>query len=344
MIYRKRVLAGLEKAYSVSAFPIGGRDRFLFASELARPSLAFDGQTLEPSRIPVSGGGTMSMVPLPDGRSFLAIESFFPPFAAAGSKLVRVGLGAEGWQKREALTLPYLHRFGILPAAGGQALVLSVLCEHKADKDDWSSPGLVYTAAMPSSTEGPIRPEPLLEGLPRNHGFFTGTYEGRPAAAVASDQGVHLLLPPASSDERWEVRRLIDAPSGEVWLADLDGDGIEELVTIEPFHGTALTVYHRNGNGGFRPVWKAPGALEFAHALWCGRLWGGVCGVCGSRRGEAPLFRFFYEGGTYRTELIEAGASAANVTVGRYRGQDCLLSANHGQDQCVMYLADHNDL
>lgn len=340
MTYEKRALAPLEKCYSVSTFPIGGRDRFLFASEVERATLVFDAQTLEPSEIPVAGGGNMSMVPLPGGQDFLAIENFFPPFAAAGSKLVRIGPGPEGWQKRDVLALPYLHRFGILPMAGGGThLLLSVLCRHKAHKDDWSSPGLVYAATLLSDPGVPVRLEPMLEGLPRNHGFFTGTFGGRPAAAVASDRGVHLLVPPAGAGGGWEVRQLIDAPAGEVWLADLDGDGAEELITIEPFHGTALTIYHRQAGGGFRPVWKLPEPLEFAHALWCGRLWGGPCGICGSRRGQAPLFRFFYEDGTYRTELIDAGASAANVTVGRYQGRDCLLSANHGQNLCAMYLA-----
>lgn len=340
MIYRKLVLAPLEKCYSVSAFPLGGTDRFLFASEIARPSLAFDGRTLSAETISVMGGGTMSMVPLPGSPDFLAIENFFPPFAAAGSKLVRVGLEGGAWQKRDVLDLPYLHRFGVLPVPGGHALVLSVLCRHKENKDDWSSPGLVYTAPLPLEPGQLPKLTMRLDNLPRNHGFFAGTYEGRPGAAVASDRGVHLLLPPVREGGDWEVRPLIHVPAGEVWLADLDGDGVEELVTIEPFHGTDLKIYHRQADGSFRPVWQFPEPLEFTHALWCGPLWGGVCGICGSRRGKAPLFRFFYEGGTYRTELIEAGASAANITVGRYQGRDCLLSANHGQNECVMYLAE----
>lgn len=340
MTYRKRVLAPLEKCYSVSALPGSGADRILFASEIARPALAFDGQTLAAETISVMGGGTMSMVPLPGSADFLAIENFFPPFAAAGSKLVRVGRKGGVWFKEDLLSLPYLHRFGVVPVPGGHALVLSVLCEHKGNKDDWSSPGLVCTAPLPLEPGRPLALTRLLDGLPRNHGFFTGTFAGHPAAAVASDRGVHLLLPPGPAGGSWKVRQLTGVPAGEVWLCDLDGDGLEELVTIEPFHGTALKIYHQTEAGEYQPVWQLPEPLEFAHALWCGPLWGGVCGVCGSRRGEAPLFRFFWQDGTFRTELIEAGASAANITVSRWQGQDCLLSANHGQNQCVMYLAE----
>ena len=180
----------------------------------------------------------MSMVPLPNSQDFLAIENFFPPFAAADSKLVRIGRREGTWHKEDILSLPYLHRFGLLPVPGGYALILSVLCEHKENRDDWSSPGRVYVA--PLDLESPLHLESVLEGLPRNHGFFTGTFGGRPAAAVASDRGVHLLLPPTAPGCSWEVHPLIHVPAGEVWLYDLDGDGLEELVTIEPFHGTAL--------------------------------------------------------------------------------------------------------
>lgn len=338
MTFQKQVLAEAEKCYAVSAFPVGGEDRFLFASEAGRPALAFDGQTLAAEEIPVMKGGTMSMVPLPDGKGFLAIEGFYPPFDAAGSRLVLVEGGAEGWRSREVLALPYLHRFGTVPVPGGRALVLSTLCGRKAHKDDWSSPGCVYAAPLDLRPDGPLRLVPLLEGQFRNHGFFTGTYQGRPAAAAASDQGIHLLLPPLRPGEAWEVSRLTDGPAGEVWLADLDGDGQEELIAIEPFHGSRLVVYHREPEGSFAPVWELPEGLEFAHALWCGTLWGRPCGVCGSRRGSAPLLRFFCEDGRYHTQTIEAGASSANVAAARFQGRDCLLSANHGRGQCAMYL------
>ncbi|MDE6923303.1 MAG: hypothetical protein K2P01_07090, partial [Oscillospiraceae bacterium] len=82
MTFQKRVLAEAEKCYAVSAFPVGGEERFLFASEAGRPALAFDGRTLAAEEIPVMKGGTMSMVPLPDGEGFLAIEGFYPPFDA----------------------------------------------------------------------------------------------------------------------------------------------------------------------------------------------------------------------------------------------------------------------
>ncbi len=342
MNYHKTVLAPLEKCYAVSAFPLGGRQRFLFASEVEAPCLCFDAESLSCETVWQGAGGTMAMVPLHGSATdFLAIQNFFPPFAAAASKLVWISRRQDGtYEVQDYLALPYLHRFGVVEGEEGAFLVLSTLCESKENKDDWSKPGGVYIAPLTASAEETPRPRRLLTGLFHNHGFFTGVVDGTAAVAVGSDQGVHLIQPPEKPGEDWRVRQLTDVPTGEVWLEDLDGDGALELITIEAFHGSALKVYHIDGAGTYRPVWQLPEALEFAHALWCGRLWGEVCGVCGSRRGEAPLLRFFYENGAYRTERIDTGASAANVWTAWRGGRQCLLSANHGQNECVLYTAD----
>ncbi len=340
MGWRKIVLAPLEKCYAVSAFRAGGRERFLFASEVEAPCLAFDRDTLEPEKIWARGGGTMAMAPIPGSGDFLAIQNFFPPFAAAGSKLVWISGDTGRWQTEDYLPLPYLHRFGLLRQGQKVWLALSTLCQSKAGRDDWSKPGGVFAAELTASPRESPRLQPVLSGLFRNHGFFTGRFAGREAVAVGSDQGVHLLFPPEAEGGAWKVRQLTRQPTGEVWLEDLDGDGRQELVTIEAFHGSNLKVYHQDAEGIFRPAWQLPEKLSFAHALWCGPLEDGTCGLCGSRRGRAPLLRFFFRDGDYHTEEIEAGASPANVCVGEYHGKPCILSANHGQDQCAMYLAE----
>ena len=343
MIYRRTQLASLEKCYAVSAFPLGGRERFLFASEVKAPCLSFDGEGLSRETIWEDAGGTMARVPLPGKTdAFLAIQNFFPPFAAADSKIVWVERQAAGdYRVEEYLRLPYLHRFGLVTRAGKTWLVLATLCREKANKDDWTKPGSVYAAPLTDSPEDTPVYREILGGQFHNHGFFTGTVCGVNAAAVGSDQGAFLLIPPETGED-WTVRQLTDRPTGEVWLEDLDGDGVQELVTLEAFHGSDLKVYHPDDSGIYREAWRLPEELEFAHALWCGELWGRVCGICGSRRGTAPLLRFFWDGNGYHTELIENGASAANVWVGEHNGEQCLLSANHGQNACVMYTAQES--
>ena len=335
----REVLARLEKSYAVNAFEVDGRLKFFFASEIDAPCLCIDGETLKTETVWQQRGGTMAIVPLP-GRNaeFLAIQGFYPPFAAASSKLVWVRrMSEEQWSVQDYLSLPYLHRFGLLTADGRIWLILATLCGSKLDRDDWSEPGSVYAAPLTDSPEQTPVPVPVLTGLFRNHGFYTGTCAGKPAVAVGSDQGVHLLLPPGRQKENWTIRTLTSVPTGEVWLEDLDGDGQDELVTIEAFHGSTLRVYHADREGNYHPVWQLPEQLEFAHALWCGSLWGQSCGVCGSRRGEAPLFRFFHDGGAYQVERLETGAAAANVWVAERNGKAYLLAANHGQNACVCY-------
>ncbi|MGN0995300.1 MAG: hypothetical protein ACI4PG_00180, partial [Candidatus Ventricola sp.] len=170
----KRVLAPLEKCYAVNAFELGGRLKYLFASEVNAPCLCIDAETLERDIVWSQGGGTMGMVPVGDaGDTFLAIQNFFPPFAAAQAKLVCVRATADGFETKDFLYMPYLHRFGVLRRGGRQFLVLSTLCRSKQSKDDWTQPGGVYVL---NPEEPQARPRPVLEGQFHNHGFFTGSF------------------------------------------------------------------------------------------------------------------------------------------------------------------------
>lgn len=335
MKIQKRVLAPLEKCYAVHALELGGRLKYLFASEVNAPCFCIDAETLACDTVWTQGGGTMGMAPFGDaGDTFLAIQNFFPPFVAADAKIVRVRATADGYETQDFLHMPYLHRFGIIAREGRQWLVLATLCRSKQNKDDWTQPGSVYSLDL---NDPEAKPRLVLDGQFHNHGFYTGSFAGQPCAAIGSDQGAWLLFPPEGEGEDWRIRQMTDVPTGEVWLEDLDGDGLEELATIEAFHGTALRVYHQTEEGRWRCVWTCAQSMTFAHALWCGELFGRRCGVCGSRRDTAPLFAFWMEDGQYRTELIEEGASASNVWVSRYRGQSCLLAANHGRNECAMY-------
>lgn len=49
-------------------------------------------------------------------------------------------------------------------------------------------------------------------------------------------------------------------------LSDLDGDGVKELMTIEPFHGNTIKVY-RMIDGQYQEVWKYDNPIDFAHTL-----------------------------------------------------------------------------
>lgn len=313
-----------------------GREKHLFASEVRAACYCFDAETGERETVWENEGGTMGMEPLPGCEDrFLAIRGFFPPFAAADSDIALVTKTEEGFTVEPYLQVPYLHRFGIVTTDRGSWLVLAVLCETKANKDDWSSPG--YVAAAPLENGKPGTPVRLLGGQFHNHGFAGCTFRGNAAVLTSSDAGAYAFTAPHGDTAEWKVERLTDVPTGEVRVCDMDGDGVEELITLEGFHGTDLKVWHLDENGKYAPVWQYPEPLAFVHPLWAGELWGKMCGISGGRRENGPLFLFRYEDGAYRTELIEDKAFSANVTVAERNGKQVILSANHGQNTCVMY-------
>lgn len=47
-------------------------------------------------------------------------------------------------------------------------------------------------------------------------------------------------MPPDSPDGEWRVEKILEGQVGEIAFADIDGDGLEEMMTIEPFHGNSM--------------------------------------------------------------------------------------------------------
>ncbi len=120
-------------------------------------------------------------------------------------------------------------------------------------------------------------------------------------------------------------------------LVDLDGDGRDELVTIEPFHGNALRAYRRTPSG-WRTFWEAE--LEFGHGLLAGPFQGRPSLLVSSRAGAKELLLFQHDPATParpRRVVVEAGAGAANALLVAHQGRDHILSANQAAGQIALY-------
>ena len=338
----KRVIAELPLCYCVAQIQYEGRPHFVVASEKEHACLLFDMYGRLADTVWEGPGGTMSIVQLPgaDG-AFLATHRFYSPNNAADAKIVLCRHTENGWEVRTLAELPYVHRFDILERDGVRYLLACCIksgCEYR---DDWRFPGMTLACRLPENLldappELRLEMTVLKDGMLKNHGYCRDTDSGTMTGLVTCEQGVFRFIPPAQGQGRWGIRRLIDAPVSDAVMLDFDGDGQKELLTLSPFHGDTLRVYHRDGDG-YTPVFEYGRPLEFAHAICAGVICGGPMAVIGHRKGERDLLAVEYAGGDYRVSLLDHDVGPANVMHAVVEGKDVLLSANREINEVAYY-------
>ena len=120
-------------------------------------------------------------------------------------------------------------------------------------------------------------------------------------------------------------------------LGDLDNDGEEELLTIEPFHGDVVRIWKRN-DSEWKAIYQVPFSMPFSHALWCGKLNGKTCAVLGYRQQEQALCIVEFNNRKFTTHMIDKGIGPANVWCFDYRGKSYIVSANREHNELALYL------
>ncbi len=297
MRFEKRRLADARQGYAVASLRLCGDQRIIAASEGAGPVVVFEGRELQRRVLLQGPGGCMGFAEVP-GRddAFFMITRFYPIFRAenAGVDLVRRSPRERwAWEGGRAIDLPFVHRVASVSTSEGDYLVAATVCGGKEHRDDWSRPGAVYAFEIDRALDRALTPVVVLEAVHRNHGLCLGMLDGRKALLVSGDEGVVALevegAPDGARSDPWRVSVIIDHPVSEVVLFDLDDDGEDELVTVEPFHGNEMSVYKRLG-GAWKKIFSAE--LAFGHGLSAGRLGGEPAVIVGNRDGSKDLLCF----------------------------------------------------
>ena len=347
MNVKKTVLARLNKPYAVAPLLYRGERHFLVAAEKADPCCLFSMEGKLRGTLWTEPGGVMTMAQIPgtDGQ-LLATAKFYSPDESPDAELVVVTPEGKGrWDMRCLAPIPHVHRFDILSRGGVNRLLA---CTVKSGQDfpegDWSHPGKVYTAILPQDLSGfdennPLELHVLMDGLHRNHGYTRCEKDGVPAGLVSADEGVFRLTPPETTDGDWQIEQLLDSPASDALLLDLDGDGLDELCTLAPFHGERVSIHHLR-DGAYREVWTLPGDAPFSHAICGGMLAGVPTFVTGCRGGKKNLLaiRYDHDAKDYRVTPIDEGRGPANVMLMKNdRGVDLLIAANRETDEVALY-------
>ena len=319
MHFRKRRLAAAEQGYSVAAQALLGADCILCAAEGPGPCLVFPAPEFTASVLAAGPGGCMGFAPLP-GRedALLMITEFYPIFESekAGVHLYRVSDGfAEPWLGRRVIDLPFVHRIATVDIDGTGYLVAATVCGGKDYRDDWSKPGKVYVSRIPDDLDMTWEVEPVHAEIHKNHGMNLGVYDRRQAVFISGSEGVFALFVPEEPGGPWEYDRLIEHEVSEVFPFDLDGDGVDELAVIEPFHGDAMGIY-KQLNGGWERIFAA--SLGFGHGMWAGSLAGESVVIVGNREGSKNLCCYRVASVspfTMEEIVVDAGSGTTNLTV-----------------------------
>jgi hypothetical protein len=137
--------------------------------------------------------------------------------------------------------------------------------------------------------------------------------------------------------EDWNLQPLFDREVSEMAFIDLDGDGLDELVTIEPFHGETLNVYK---NTGKKWELRISDSLSFGHGLSSGIRQKNPVIVVGNRSGSLALEAFAVHDllkGKYDRIVIEEDAGPTQTQVFSVGDLDYILSANQRKNEVALY-------
>ncbi len=288
MIVRRDKVLDIRFPYVVRKVSVDGRDRLLITSELPAhcPAIALDdfddAQTVWPME-----GGAISLDWIEGANGFVTIQAFYKGFQGLGARIVQVMYADGAWTETTIARLSNAHRLCVVEAGGVHYVLVTTLCGPKHGREDWSSPGAVYAGRIDPRSPAPLILHKLLGDIWKNHGVWEGSFKGQQAVFVSGEQGLFAFYPPASVGDEWTFDHLLNHEISETVVFDLDGDGEDEIVTIEGFHGNNVVVRKRAAEGVWREVYRYP--VDFGHVLLPVDLWGQPGLLVGYRGGNGAL-------------------------------------------------------
>lgn len=341
----KKVLANLDKCYSIAPLTYKGEEHILVAAEKTDRCIIFDGEGQEKATVWEGPGGVMTMVQVPgtDGQ-FMATHKFYSPNDSKEAKIVIATPVEEyKWEIRTLCDLPFVHRFDILKSGEDLYLIACALKSGHEYKNDWSMPGKVFAAKLPKdlsvfNDENQLELTVLKEGMLKNHGYSRIVEDGKESALVCAETGVFRFYPPEESED-WKIETLLEEPASDALLLDMDEDGKKELVVLSPFHGDEIRIY-KEGESGYEVVYEYPEKAEFLHAVWGCEINGVKTAVIGHRKGARRLMLFTYdkEAQRYAFKTIDDDCGPANAFKYTYAGKDRVIATNREIDEIAMYI------
>lgn len=334
----KKNIDNLSRCYSAAAIKIQGETHLLFSEE-AKGGRCFDyyGEEFKEKRMVWdNGGGTMSIIPLEHKEGeFLATEGFFPGFEAEKCKILWCKLKDDKWEVNDYITVPYLHRFDVFNVGDRKYLVGGVLCEKKDSREDWSSKGkIIYAELTEDYTEKPLFKEFPVR-ITKNHGYYKCMYKGKESCFFSGEEGVFRVW---GENNSLKCEQIFEKAVSDMAFIDIDNDGFEEMITIEPFHGNSVKLY-KEVNGKWEEIYEYKKPTNFAHAICSGKILGKNSFVIGIRKENKELFILQYddEKKSLNEIQVDREVGPANAFIINRKEEDIIVSCNHTVNEAAIY-------
>ena len=341
MKVKKRILANLDGVYVVNSIVLDGQLYFLAATEKRGKCLLFQPDEWKASVLWDTPGGCMSIVAVPGRqKTIMAIQGFLPIFQSESAGIVyghARGKATSVWDVNRVIDLPFVHRIEIVCPAGQPHVIAATVCNSKEFQDDWSKPGAVYISRIPEDPSAKWTVEPILENVRKNHGMHLNSLNGVDSVFISGQEGLYQILVPSEPQDKWQVNHLIDHEISDIYLGDIDADGIDEIVTIEPFHGNKLVIY-KYLKERWISVYQTD--LSFGHVVWIGNIQGRPAIIAGNRDNDKELVLLRPKSNNLNEMerlVIDKAIGPTQIAVIKRDGLDLILSANNGIGQVALY-------
>jgi hypothetical protein len=339
----KHTGSSMKAPYSVCYGYMAGKKVIASGSETVGGEFnLYTGDAWKPVPIVKDLGGIMAILfaEMSGVPTIITAEGLHPNFITrdAGVSIYCAENGVYGpWVRSRVADFPYIHRIALVNANGIQTVVAATLCGKKKDKDDWSNPGSVYAVQLQKNNPPfEVKTTTVLEGVKKNHGMFVQSVDDRETVYVSGEEGLFAIHVPKETGD-WVVEKILDEPISELALYDLDDDGNDEIVAIQPFHGDMVCIYKKE-KGTWSRVFEME--TELGHGIWAGNIGGKNGFVLGSRAGKRDFCIYTIESSepwSMRKCMIEKGTGTAQLAVIHEPENDLIVSTNNYLNEIALY-------
>ena len=159
----------------------------------------------------------------------------------------------QNWTSHRIADVPFIHRIALanFVPGGKPFLIVASIRGEDGKPGEWHSPGSLWCYELPDNPHATWQNRLLDNALHINHGLSINDVnsDGRDDVLISCTEGlIWYEAPSAPMTGEWGKWTISDRECSDAYAADIDGDGINEILAIEPWHGNNLVWYKATGD------------------------------------------------------------------------------------------------